>query len=242
MLSITSFLVAGYIRLIRRTLRWEMIGEEHHQRLIDSGAPFICAFWHSRLLMMPTLQPAQKRAFSMLISENRDGEYIARTMDRFRISTRRGSAANPKKKEKNKGGAQALRALVKDLRDGRNVGITPDGPRGPRQRAQPGIGMLTQLSGAPVLPISYSVKRAIVLNSWDRFFLPLPLPFSKAVFVFSEPIIAAEKDSDSVERLRAQIETSLNSITEAADRQMGRHPMAPAPLPHPDHPSTVHAL
>ncbi|MEM9233253.1 MAG: lysophospholipid acyltransferase family protein [Pseudomonadota bacterium] len=221
------WLVATYIRLVHRTVRWRVVGEENHLRLIERGTPFICTFWHSRLLMMPVLQKQQKRRFTMLISEHKDGEVIARVMEHFGIDTRRGSAADPRKPEKNKGGAAALKSLVPALRDGSNIGITPDGPRGPRQRAQAGVAQLARLGGAAVLPVTFSAQKARVFDSWDHFLLPLPIPFAKGIIIFGDPIELTEGRKTDAETLRLRIEEDMNAITRAADREMGRETPAP---------------
>ncbi len=222
---------AGYIRLVERTVSWEMVNYEAHQKLIDSGESFICAFWHSRLLMMGVLQKAQNRDFRMLISDHADGEIIARVIGQFGFGARRGSAANPRKKEKSKGGAAALKALIKDLKNGTNTGITPDGPRGPRQRAQAGVAQLARLSGRPILPMTYSISHGMQLNSWDRFLLPFPNPLAKGVFVFGDPVTIDSRGEDALEQGRQAVEESLNRITRQADEMMGRAPIDPAALP-----------
>ncbi|MEM9990023.1 MAG: lysophospholipid acyltransferase family protein [Pseudomonadota bacterium] len=224
--SLLTAAAASYIRLLNRTLRWDVRGEEHHEKLITSGKAFIYAFWHSRLLMMPRLQKHHNLPISVLISEHGDGELLARTMDHFNIIARRGSAQNPRKKQKQKGGASALKALVKDAKNGIVIGLTPDGPRGPRQRAQAGVAQLARLAGVPVLPTTYNVKVGKRLKSWDRLILPLPLPFSKAVFIYGEPIYV----KDDIEKGRQDIEASLNHITEKADLMVGQDYSPPAPL------------
>ncbi|WP_370337370.1 lysophospholipid acyltransferase family protein [Parvularcula marina] len=226
------FLLAGYIRLIHRTLRWRYDGLEQYKALLDSGEPYICAAWHSRLLMLPALAPLQKAPATVLVSEHRDGEVIARIVRQFGLEVRRGSAADPRKPEKNKGGAAALRALKKAMDEGYTVGITPDGPRGPRQRAHAGIAQLSRLTGAPIVPIAYSVKRGKTFSSWDRFLLPFPLPFSRGIFVFGDPILPVEGRNTDPEWLRQRVEDELNRITEKADREMGREPLDPAPIGH----------
>lgn len=229
--SILTWLVAAYIRLLYRTGRWTFEGAEHFKELAESGRPFICAGWHSRLCMMPHLTKLTDRQFMGLISGHSDGEIIAQVMRRFNIESRRGSAADPRKPEKNKGGASALKALVSDIRRGMMIGITPDGPRGPRQHAQLGVAQLARLTGAPIIPVTYSARRAVLFNSWDRFMLPLPIPFSKGLFIFDEPIEMPESGKVDTEALRLQIEQRLNTITAEADRRMGRESIAPAAAP-----------
>jgi lysophospholipid acyltransferase (LPLAT)-like uncharacterized protein len=231
LLSLITGLVAFYIRLVHRTLRWEWIGHEKYRDLIASGQPFICAFWHSRLLMMPILKREQPQRFAMLISDHRDGELIAQVMTHFDIESRRGSAADPRKKDKRKGGAGALKALVDAHRQGFNTGVTPDGPRGPRQRAQAGVAQLARLAGVPVIPLGYSARRAKRLESWDRFLLPFPVPFSKGVFIAGDPIYVTGRGADAIEAGRRDIEAALNRVTEIADRAAGIDPVSPEPQP-----------
>lgn len=226
---ILTWLAATYIRLVLATVRWEVIGEEHHRALLDSGQPFICAFWHARLFMMPFVQRYYRNRKSvMLISDHRDGEIIAQVIGRFGFETRRGSSADPRKPEKNKGGAGALKALISVMREGAIVGITPDGPRGPRQRAQAGVAQLSRLTGAPVLPIAYSVRHGKQFGSWDRFLLPFPVPFSRGVFVFGEPVLPPMERGGDIEKLRQDIENALNTVTDTADAHVGRKIVEPA--------------
>ncbi|MBL28896.1 MAG: hypothetical protein CMM50_15245, partial [Rhodospirillaceae bacterium] len=120
---------ALYIRLVHRTSRWEVVGGETPAGYWDRGEPFILAFWHGRLMMMPY---AWRRGvpMAMLISQHRDGQFIADTIGHFGLGTVRGSSS--------RGGAGAIRILLKSLKGGVFAGFTPDGPRGPRMRANGG--------------------------------------------------------------------------------------------------------
>ncbi|ADM10666.1 hypothetical protein PB2503_13144 [Parvularcula bermudensis HTCC2503] len=212
----------AYIRLVEGLVRWDRVGHEHYQSLIASGAPFICAFWHARLMMMPIIQRQQGRPLAVLVSEHRDGEMIAQVMTHFSIDTRRGSGADPRKPEKNKGGASALKALTRILKEGKNAGITPDGPRGPRRQAQGGAAQLSRLSGAPIIPIAISVRWGLRLNSWDRFLIPLPVPFGKGAIVFGPPL-TIPRTGLSIDAASRRITDALNQVTDEADRQCGRN-------------------
>ena len=112
-----------------------------------------------------------------LTSSSRDGELIAQFLSRFGIGPVRGSAT--------RGGSTAIRELVRALRRGHDVGITPDGSRGPCYEIQPGLVLLAQLSGRRILPISFEYANAWRTRSWDRFFIPKP--FSRVTFVVGEP-------------------------------------------------------
>lgn len=221
---LASTLVTLYIRLVFATSRWSLIGREPIDALLASGEGFIVAFWHQRLLMGAVLRRQTDRTVYMLISANRDGEIIARGVAPFGIEFIRGSAANPKKRDKDKGGAPALAQMIAALKDGHIVGVTPDGPRGPSRRAQAGVVRLAQLSGAPIITGAFSTSRALRLNTWDRFFLALP--FSRGVFVGGGAAIRVARDAtpETLEMARLQVEAALNKAADEADRLAGRSP------------------
>ncbi|RAU21746.1 hypothetical protein CU669_12315 [Paramagnetospirillum kuznetsovii] len=200
-----------YIRFVHATGRWRVINGEHANRLWDEGQPFILAFWHGRILMMPKSWRSSV-PIHMLISQHRDGQLIARTVSHFGIQTVAGSST--------RGGSAALRAMLKSLKSGQCVGITPDGPKGPRMRASAGIVNVARLAGVPVLCATFSTRRRKVLRSWDRF--ALALPFSTGVFVWADPItVPRDADEEALDLLRLKVEDSLNAITLEADRLMG---------------------
>jgi lysophospholipid acyltransferase (LPLAT)-like uncharacterized protein len=212
-------LAAWYIRLVRVTGRWRMVRGEAAEALWQSDEPFIGCFWHGRLLMMPTAW-RQHGQIAVLASRHRDGELVAETVRHLGIAAIRGSSG--------KGGASALRAMVKALGGGTSVVITPDGPRGPRMRVNDGIVSVAQLSGRTILPASYGARRRIVLDTWDRFVVPLP--FTGGVFVWGTPIaVPRDADAEACERARREIEEQLNALTAEADRLVGQRPVAPEP-------------
>jgi lysophospholipid acyltransferase (LPLAT)-like uncharacterized protein len=216
---VLCWLAAGYLRFAHATSRWTIVGGDVPDRLLRDGRSFIVAFWHNRLLMMPYawMRPVP---FRMLISQHRDGQLIARTVAYFGIDTIAGSTS--------RGGVGALRALVKALREGACVGITPDGPRGPRMRASDGIVNIARLAGAPVLPATYAVSRRRVLDTWDR--LLVPLPFAHGVIAWSEPIeMPRDLDDAGVAAMRRRIEDALIAVTAEADRRCGQAAIEPAP-------------
>lgn len=221
---VVCWLAAQYIHLVWKTSRWEVIGDDIPRQYWHSGLPFILAFWHGRLLMMPYSWDKDRR-IHMLISQHRDGQLIARTVAHFGIETIAGSST--------RGGSAALRAMLKALKAGDCIGITPDGPRGPRQRVSAGIINVARLSGVPIIPATYAAKRRILLGSWDRFLVPLP--FSKGVFVWGRPIHVPKEASDAaLEALRDEVEQHMNALTAAADMRMGHAALEPAAWPHLD--------
>lgn len=217
--SVLCWLGACYIRLVFATGRWQVIRGDIPARFWDEGRPFILAFWHGRLLLMPYCwRPGA--AMNMLISHHRDGELIAKTISHFDLGTVRGSSG--------KSGAGALRQMVRTLKAGGHVGITPDGPRGPRMRANAGAVTVARLAGVPIIPAAFATSRRTVLGSWDRFVIAKP--FARGVFVWGEPLsVAPDADGPALEAARAELEASLNAVTEEADRLVGQTAIAPAP-------------
>lgn len=222
--AVLCWIGARYIRWVFRTGRWEFVGQDIPQRYWNAGLPFILAFWHGRLLLMPHSWRPDK-PIHMLISQHRDGQFIAKTVAHYGIDTIAGSSS--------RGGSAALRAMLKALKQGESIGITPDGPRGPRYRASPGIVNVARLAGVPIIPVTYSVKRRFVLGSWDRFILALP--FTKGVFVWGRPIaVPRDASAAALEAYREEVEERLNALTAAADMRMGHAAIAPAPWPQLD--------
>lgn len=215
-------LAAQYIRLVHATGRWEVIGGDIPARYWDTGRPFIFAFWHGRLLLMAH---AWRRGLPihMLTSQHRDGQLIGRTMGAFGVEMVIGSTT--------RGGATALRGMVRLLKAGQYVGITPDGPRGPRMRATPGVVQVAKLSGAPIIPAAYSAARCRRLGSWDRFMVPLP--FSRgcscgAVPSRWRPTPARRRWKRCARRSRTASTPSLSPPTSAwVSRRWSRRPGRP---------------
>ncbi|MGH7035256.1 MAG: lysophospholipid acyltransferase family protein, partial [Stellaceae bacterium] len=219
-LRLYCWLVKAYVRIVYRTSRWTIEGAAFPQAARAQSGAFILAFWHGRLLMMP-MAWQRLAPMHMLISAHVDGRLIAGAVRYFDIDSVAGSS--------NDGGSQALRAMVRWLKSGNCVGITPDGPDGPAMRASRGIVAVARLAGAPVVPLAYATRRRRILASWDRFHLPLP--FTHGIFIWGEPTpVAGELDDDAMEECRAAIEERLNRITAEADRRMGHAAVAPGTM------------
>jgi hypothetical protein len=220
--------LALYLRFVFLTSRLRLVNAAVLEALAARGEPFIPAFWHGRMIYLTKVFKRFPGA-SVLISNHRDGELIARVLRRFGIDAIRGSASRPGKTDK--GGAAAFREMLRRLKSkGAVVGITPDGPRGPRMRAAPGAIRLAEKSGAPIIACAWSGTRCIVFRSWDR--LMLPLPFCRAVVILSEPIrIADSHNEEQREAARTALEATLNRLTQACDAELGRALIEPAPQP-----------
>ncbi|MEZ5648335.1 MAG: lysophospholipid acyltransferase family protein [Alphaproteobacteria bacterium] len=213
------WLVQLYIRLVMITTRWERIGFENPQRLLNQGKPFIVTFWHGRLMMMPFTW-FRGYPFHMLISTHGDGLFIARTVSYFGIETIEGSSR--------RGGLDAVKAMVRRLRAGEAVGITPDGPHGPRMQASDGAIRVARLAGVPILPATTAVRLRKVMNTWDRFLIALP--FSRGVMIWGNAIeIPADADDQTIALFRQRLEEIMNDQAAQADHHVGATPIMPAP-------------
>lgn len=215
-----------YIWLIYQTQSWRWIGREHLDAMFAEPS-FVAAVWHGRLAPIAMLRPRGRRAVA-LISANRDGALLGRIMANTGAEAVYGSSRDPKKRDKAKGGAEASAQALKALEDGAILVITPDGPRGPRMRAKPGVAVLSATAQVPVLPVAYAVRNAKEFKTWDRFLAPWP--FSRGVFVFGEPIPPAPAgDEAAIEARRLLIEEAVIAATRQADAAVGRDTPAPGP-------------
>jgi lysophospholipid acyltransferase (LPLAT)-like uncharacterized protein len=194
------------LRLLSLTIRKKVLGAENAQKFWDRGQNVIVAFWHQRLLMMPFL-PHQGKV-GMMISQHRDGEFIAQAVKRFHIDSIRGSTT--------RGGLAALRGMIRFYNSGGNLAITPDGPQGPKYIVQPGVIELARQTGAPILPVTYGASRKKVFKSWDNFILPLP--FCQVIYIWGEPIcVPLNAEKEELERKRILLQELLLQITAQAD-------------------------
>lgn len=209
-------LAFAYIRFVWLTSRTERDWHPESDDLLKAGRPFIAAFWHSRILMMAYHWPQTGALVHVLISQHRDGAMIARAVRPFGIEAISGSSR--------RGGKEALYEIVRLLEAGKIVAISPDGPKGPRQRAKFGVAYAAVTAGVPVIPITYSVKRRKVMGSWDRFVLAFP--FNRVLLKADAPISVAGL---GIEAARERIEAALNAQMAAADAHFGFSPMPPGP-------------
>ncbi|HTW71583.1 MAG TPA: lysophospholipid acyltransferase family protein [Acetobacteraceae bacterium] len=204
-----------YLAFALRTTRWHLEGGEHVAPHA-AGAPAVAAFWHERLALMPMFwllvrrwpQGAGSRTslrVHVLVSQHRDGRFIGAVVSRFAANVVLGSTS--------RGGATALRALLGRLGDGDLVVITPDGPRGPRRVAAPGVAQLAALSGVPVLPCAAQTSRRWVLQSWDH--MVIPRPFGRGVLVCRPPIAVPRHGWQDAVPLIAE---ALDAAAAQADR------------------------
>ncbi len=175
------------LRALRAWTRWSVVGADYPLSLRDKGQTYLYTFWHCHLLTMLFGYPGVDLTF--LVSHHPDGEVITRVMSRFGIEAIRGS--------RTRGGAMALRQMIRALRTGKDVAFTPDGPKGPARKIGPGLIQTARLSGSPILPVAVGFSRSWKAPTWDR--LVIPEPFTTGVFVFGEPVWVPKSISEEEE-------------------------------------------
>jgi hypothetical protein len=208
--AVLGTLAAVVIRVLYATLRWKRINLDPSDPAWQGDEQKLVAFWHGRMLMLvgnyKRARGRSRRPGYVLISRHGDGRLIAFAIKLLGLDSIAGSSS--------RGGLQALFELARRAKDGADVGITPDGPRGPKQVCKRGIVALGQRTGLPIYPLTYSAKRRWQLSSWDGMILPKP--FSPAVAMLGEPIrVGPDEDLESA---RKRLEGALNELTERADR------------------------
>ncbi|MEE2654204.1 MAG: lysophospholipid acyltransferase family protein [Pseudomonadota bacterium] len=199
------------------TGQWRIDGTEIPTDMLKEGKPFLVAFWHGRLLMMSLAWPYQQN-LKMVISRHRDGELIARTIKFLGFDSISGSSS--------RGGAGTMRSILRALKSGEYVGVTPDGPRGPRMRAAKGIVFAACHAGVPILPLSYAARSCKTLPSWDRFLIPLP--FCRGIIKWGKPIaITSNADEKEILQKTSDLEKQLNFLTNQLDDELGLDRVTP---------------
>ena len=164
------------LRALAMTWRIRLVNRAAYQTSRDCGKPVIFTLWHGD--MLPLLWCHRNQGVSVLISEHADGEIVARAAESLGFRTVRGSST--------RGADRALLGLCQVVESGGDVAITPDGPRGPARRCAPGVMIVAQRSGAPIIPIAVAARKAWRLKSWDRFLIPKP--FTRITVAYGAPL------------------------------------------------------
>lgn len=207
--AVAPLLISMALRVLALTVRIRYVGAEDLFARWARGEQVILAFWHNRVLMMPIAGRGQR--LCIMNSQSRDGEIATRALARWGIRSVRGSAT--------RGGAGGFLQLVRAFRDGYHLAVVPDGPRGPRYVAKPGVIHLARATGAVIVPVTYAAARQRRLGTWDG--LVVPLPFARVEFRVAEALaVPRDATEEQVEALRSELEVRLNAITLAADQAM----------------------
>ncbi len=198
-------LAAGLIRLYNKMIRWEFQGWD---RVLDQkkSGPVIMCHWHGDDLAL--MIPFADRGLTMLVSHSKDGDFISGVLSRLGYAAVRGSSS--------RGGGRALRELAGVVRSGKDVGLTIDGPRGPRTQVKAGVVVLARLSGAPIFPTGvWTDQKWVFAKTWHKTYLPKPGALVR--IVYGEPIfVPADATREQMEDLRKKVEDEFFRLHDAA--------------------------
>ena len=202
------------IRLIESSMRIRLI-DPNRISPCAKPQPTIYAFWHQHQLL--AMYYFRNFGIRVLVSRSKDGDYIAGALERFGFKTVRSSTSSGK--------VTALRGLARELKAGYHAAITPDGPRGPLHRAQPGVIFLAAMTGRPLVPFGCALEKAWRLRSWDKF--EIPKPFSRAAVVYGEPLpVPSKLDDETVTALLEELDRRLQALDQQAQTELQRSPRA----------------
>lgn len=202
-------LSGGAIGLLGRSLSIRRIGAEYLEQAREGGRKVLYAFWHEGLLI--ATYAFRRQGIQVLVSQHRDGELIARAIESMGYGTIRGSST--------RGGTRALFRMAAAGAAGDDLGVTVDGPRGPRLQVKPGTLIIAGRSGLPIVPFAVASHKACLLSSWDRFMVPRP--FSKAAIAFGEPLsVPGDAPVERLEPYRTELQRRLLEAREIAARSL----------------------
>jgi lysophospholipid acyltransferase (LPLAT)-like uncharacterized protein len=213
-----GLLAAEFLRLVWVTNKFNFDPPDIYD-IVEPDMPAIFAFWHGQHFMTPFIKIKESHRAKVLISRHRDGEFNAIAAERLGIGTIRGSGDHGGAFHR-KGGVGAFKEMVRALAEGYNVALTADVPKRSRVVGL-GIIMLARESGRPIMPFAMATSRFIRLNNWDG--TTINLPFGRGALVGIETIVVPpDADSVTMEKLRVQLEATLNEATRRAYAQVGR--------------------
>lgn len=200
--TLASILIKG----LHKTIRWQFYGLEN---IKDIKTPVIFAFFHGRMAMLYFLYKKIKRenfGLKMILSPHFDGELGAKIIKKFGIGSIAGSSS--------KKSLQLLRNIAK--LENCDIGITPDGPRGPNESVKTGVIYISKIKNYPIVPVVYSVNKFKTLNSWDNFMVPLP--FAKGIYLVGAPFyVPDDTPSDDFDKYAAELEERMKMLKMQAD-------------------------
>lgn len=202
--SWVSHVGAFIVRLLAHTWRVKFVNDRVVRELRDRRQPFIYVLWHGQLL--PLLWTHRDRSISVIISEHRDGEIIARIAHSLGFRTVRGSTS--------RGAARALLGASREIEAGHDLAVTVDGPRGPAGVVTPGAPVISHRTGAPMVPTAASASRGWRLRSWDRFLIPMP--FARVVVVYGEPIAVRTESPREAAEQTERVAKGINTASDVA--------------------------
>jgi lysophospholipid acyltransferase (LPLAT)-like uncharacterized protein len=213
-----GFLAAEFLRLVWRTNRFSIEPLDIYAQ-VEPRLPAILVFWHGQHFLAPFIKTKPSYRVKVLISLHRDGEFNAIAVQRLGIETIRGSGDHGSAFNR-KGGVGAFMEMVRALGEGYNMALTADVPKRSRV-AGLGVIMLARETGRPIVPFAMATSRFLRLNNWDR--TTINLPFGRGAVVAGDVmVVPPDADAETMEKLRVQLEASLNQATREAYAKIGR--------------------
>ena len=198
-----GFLFYLITKFICFSIRWKCYDEDQKSKIINNKDQYIFCCWHNRLFLGPHLLP-RNRIINALQSSHSDGMITSIAFKYLGMNVILGSSM--------KGGMQAFRKMVKCIKNGESIAITPDGPKGPKETVKEGVIKLAQITGIPIVPLVWSTKKFKLIDSWDNFVIPFP--FSKGIYTFGKPIYVDKKISENnFEIVRLEVESEIKRLT-----------------------------
>lgn len=205
-LGTLGFIVSSYLKFVYKTTRWHYVGREQTGEYIKDK-PAIACFWHNRVTMIPFMWHWRHKKIVALISPSPIGTITTKAFKRLNIDSVGGSS--------NRNPIGSYRELLVELKEGNVIGIIPDGPRGPAMQAKLGFIHLASKSGAAVIPLTFAISRFKQIDTWDKMYIPLP--FSRCIFMYGDPLDIPRCKSEDLEPYRLQLEKKLTELQDSAD-------------------------
>ncbi|MBU0533527.1 MAG: lysophospholipid acyltransferase family protein [Candidatus Omnitrophica bacterium] len=195
--------------LIGKTTKFTVIGEENYKK---TKGPVIFTFWHNRIFLSVYYYRyiLNKKNICVLLSPSKDGELLAKVINKLGFASARGSSKHYSK--------NTFTTMLAAFKKGFDAAIVPDGPQGPKYKAKLGVIRIAQKAGIPLIPVAYNVSRKKILSTWDSFLLPLP--FSRAVLIYDKPLMISSDINE--ENAKTLLEKRLTKITKEADEYFNK--------------------
>lgn len=205
-LSIIAYLVSLYLRLVFNTTKWHYIGREKMQSCSETY-PTIGCFWHNRVSMSAFLMHWSHKKVVALISPSPIGTITMKAFKRFKVHSIGGSS--------NRNPISSYRGLLAEIKAGSFIAIIPDGPRGPAMKAKPGFVHLASKANAAIVPVTYSISKYKILNTWDK--MRIPLPFSLGIFAYGDPIFIPICKEEELNDYCLELEKKITELQDSTD-------------------------
>ena len=208
--KLIGFLFYSITTLISRSIRWEYLVQNEKSNIFNDNKEYIFCCWHNKLFLGPHLLP-RNRVINALQSSHSDGMVTSLAFKYLGMNVILGSSK--------KGGMQAFRKMVKCIKLGESVAITPDGPKGPKEKVKEGIIKLAQITETSIIPLVWTTNKFKLINSWDNFVLPYP--FSKGVYSFGKPIYVKKQINEyELETARQNLENEIKRLTKEVENKL----------------------